>query len=192
MGLRFTFGEKGGEKLFQGNLECKQCVAHKADGTRCKRKTCKMLPYCYQHTQSELGVKVGASTIQGAGQGLFATKTFKGSDANKKWIAPLSGQRISGAEVDRRYADATAPYTVSEKKKNWDGALKRYVGHYANSKFGKHKKSVLKGTNAEIALHHDVPWLKAQMGKIIKPYKEILAYYGRQYRLEKDYYSTTR
>jgi len=77
-----------------------------------------------------LGVKVGPSTIPGAGSGLFATKKF---DSKSKWIAPLNGQKVSQAKTDARYGSQnTAPYTVELKGQLYDGALKRYVGHYAN------------------------------------------------------------
>ena len=190
--MRFTFTDNAtGEKKFEGALECMQCDFKKSDGVQCKRRTCKMLPYCWQHAQTMLGVKVAPSTIPGAGSGLFATKEFKGSNANMKWIAPLGGQQLTDAQTDARYgAHATAPYTVGGPNgQNFDGALKRYVGHFANSRFGQNNKSVQKGTNAVIGMHNNMPWLKAQIGKTIKPNQEVLAWYGNQFRLENHLYT---
>ena len=116
-------------------------------------------------------MKVGPSTIPGAGSGLFATKKF---DAKSKWIAPLNGQKVSQAKTDARYGPHnTAPYTVELKGQLYDGALKRYVGHYANSLF---KASEL---------------TKLQTMKKIAPGREILAYYGNLYKLEPQYRSKT-
>lgn len=41
------------------------------------RSTCKQLPYCNQHTKSELGVKEKTSTISRSGLGLFALKALR-------------------------------------------------------------------------------------------------------------------
>jgi len=190
--MRFTFTDNAtGQIKFEGLLECKQCEFIKPEGGQCKRKTCEMLPYCFQHAKAELGVKVAPSTIPGAGSGLFATREFKGSDANKKWIAPLGGQTLVGAQVDARYgAHTTAPYTVEAKGTNYDGALKRYIGHYANSRFSAANKSIQAGTNSIIGFHQGMPWLKAQIGKKIQPNKEILVWYGNQFRLENNLYTS--
>lgn len=184
--VQFTFTRNADNQvLFKGALECKQCAYTKADGARCKRRTCKALPYCYQHSSSALGVKIAQSGIPGAGSGLYATKEFRGSNADKKWIAPLDGQHLTHQQVDQRYtAHATAPYTVEYGGMNYDGALKRYIGHYSNSMFSANNYSKLSGTNAVIGLHNHVPWLKAQIGKTIKPGREIFTYYGNQFKLE--------
>ena len=91
--MRYTYTDTATDQtLFSGDLTCRQCTFVKGDGHRCQRRTCKTLPYCWQHTSSQLGVKVGPSTIPGAGSGLFATKKF---DSKSKWIAPLNGQKVS-------------------------------------------------------------------------------------------------
>lgn len=188
--MRFTFTDTATDQtLFSGDLTCRQCTFVKGDGHRCQRRTCKTLPYCWQHTTTQLGVKVGPSTIPGAGSGLFATKKF---DSKSKWIAPLNGQKVSQATTDARYGPHnTAPYTVELKGQLYDGALKRYVGHYANSLFKASGYSKLTGTNAVIGNHNDVPWLKLQTMKKIAPGREILAYYGNLYKLEPQYRSKT-
>ena len=190
--MRFSFTDKtDNHVLFQGTLECQQCEFMKPDGTQCKRRTCKALPYCYQHTEKALGVKIADSLIPHAGKGLFATKEFRGSINQKKWIAPVDGEHLTRPQIDARYTPlATAPYTVENGAINYDGALKRYVGHYSNSLFGAANRSKLTGTNAVIGLHNQVPWLKAQVGKTIQPGREILTYYGNKYKLENHLFSS--
>ena len=52
-----------------------QCEAVDADGTECSRFTEKG-DLCAEHLDRDLGLRVGASTIAGAGLGLFATRAF--------------------------------------------------------------------------------------------------------------------
>lgn len=54
-----------------------------------------------------------------------------------------------------------------------------------NSKFSGNKHSIMSGTNAVIGM----PWLKAQIGRTVQPNKEVLAYYGNQFKLENNLYS---
>lgn len=55
--------------------ECQTCQAFKK-GTeiRCKRRTCTTADLCWQHAMSAKGLRVKASTITGAGLGLFVSK----------------------------------------------------------------------------------------------------------------------
>lgn len=88
---------------------CPQCVATKNDGShRCKIRTCKYHPKCWIHTQKQDGLKIDKSGIRNAGQGLY---TLKPIDAHKK-IANYTGERISGAELRKRYGKGTGKYTV--------------------------------------------------------------------------------
>ena len=51
---------------------CDQCDATSVNGGKCKRRTCAYGPYCWQHTQSKLHLKVVDSKVKGAGKGLVA------------------------------------------------------------------------------------------------------------------------
>ena len=87
------------------------------------------------------------------------------------------------------YGDATRPYLLEEKPgKMVDGALERYVGQYANSKFSAAtKRSVQKGTNSDFLLYKP-PGKPRKVyitaTKRIKKDTEILAWYGREYILD--------
>ena len=119
---------------------------------------------CWQHSATVYGVKVAPSTIPNAGYGLFALRDFKAG----QWIAPVTGEVISNAELEKRYGDATAPYVVTYNGQHLDGALRRYVGQYSNSVFGKKGLPLHSKTNAVIASHNQQPWLKVQQFKKIK------------------------
>lgn len=178
----FSFFDPGGEQLFRAPLQCKQCEATTVKGTRCSRTTCKMLPFCAQHTKSELGLVIKPSRIPGAGLGLFTAPdvTIQKDEA----IAPLRGQEISKEELDRRYGDFTAPYGVTlNKGKIEDGATDRFVGHFANTKLNfTGETSAKTGTNARLAIDPKKNTATLKATKTILPDTEILLYYGKAYR----------
>lgn len=73
-----------------GERACNRCEGTTRAGARCRNQTCKYGPYCWQHSvanpqgQTEYrgnairnGLRVGPSTIPGAGLGLFATRTYE-------------------------------------------------------------------------------------------------------------------
>ena len=59
--------------MSQSVRTCSQCTATTAAGTRCRKRTCRG-PVCWQHAQSQHGLRVKPSQVQNAGFGLFATK----------------------------------------------------------------------------------------------------------------------
>lgn len=173
-----------GNLLFKDTLKCQQCDGTTKTGKQCSRRTCLYLPLCYQHMRTELGVYVASSGIPGAGLGLFAAKDFKKGAK----ITVLDGEPISDAEAQRRYGDATRPYVLEEKPgKMVDGALERYAGQYANSRFSASKRSIQKGTNSDFILYKP-PGKPRKVyiaaTKLIKKDTEILAWYGREYVLD--------
>lgn len=119
---------------FECELETRQCAAYTVSAghrtkQRCQRKTSKVLPYCWQHMQSEQGLRIGPSLIKEAGQGLFATQLFKKGDV----IGEYKGEIIGEKELTKRYGDYTAPYALElSPGKYVDGACVRYPVVYAN------------------------------------------------------------
>lgn len=81
------------EAVFRCFLEKKRCLAKTKKGTRCSRTSFRH-PYCLQHCQLLLGVKVGVSSIPNAGCGLFATVDFEKGDV----ILPYTGRKFASLD----------------------------------------------------------------------------------------------
>lgn len=116
---------------FRCQLDCAQCAAKTAKGAQCKRTTCKFMPYCTQHIQTHLGVRVDSSKALPGEDGLFATRSFAKGDM----IAPYAGQHVTDDQVETRYGTgptALAPYLVGEV----DAACRRGIASQANGYFG--------------------------------------------------------
>lgn len=59
-------------KAYMSKRSCAICTAKNANGRQCKRWSCAYGPYCWQHTQTKLHLKIADSKVKGAGKGLFA------------------------------------------------------------------------------------------------------------------------
>lgn len=118
------------ETDFTCKLECCRCAADTKTGGRCRRRTKKQLPYCYEHARSLLHVDIRPSTIPGAGLGLFALKEFKKDDL----IAPYKGEIITKAQMDERYGDGLAKYALQINKNTYiDSACQRGTASFINT-----------------------------------------------------------
>ena len=93
--------------MSQSVRTCSQCTATTAAGTRCRKRTCRG-PVCWQHAQSQHGLRVKPSQIQNAGFGLFATKRM----AKDARIAAYDGERRTRADVKEEYGDETGQYVL--------------------------------------------------------------------------------
>ena len=116
---------------FRCDLVCQQCSAPRSDGERCKRKICAWLPFCYQHSESFIGISVKDSTAIPGSKGLFATRPFETGEM----VAPYGGEVLSEAEVKSRYGDgeySLGPYLLYDV----DSACKRFVASASNGAFG--------------------------------------------------------
>jgi SET domain-containing protein len=86
-----------------------QCAFDGPKG-RCQRKTTTTHPYCAQHTQTVLGVRVAPSKIKGAGLGLYAVRPFKKGEH----VVEYRGEKLTQKEYDTKYADdAMGSYGIS-------------------------------------------------------------------------------
>ena len=66
------------EKTRGGTIwQCVRCGAQTNRGRRCTRRTCKYADMCWQHVRSLYGVRIAASTLPDAHDGLFATRDFQ-------------------------------------------------------------------------------------------------------------------
>ena len=122
--------DAAGDRAFTCNLRCAQCIAVTAKGVRCKRITCKYLPFCNTHLKSIEGLRVGPSTIASAGDGLFATRDIPVNTSFCKYL----GETITKEELEDRYGDSQAPYAITWGQLFLDSACVRSAAAYANDR----------------------------------------------------------
>lgn len=142
--LNFRARRAGSREIqFQCPLACSPCRYRFPDGRRCKRKVCQGLPYCWSHTQTVLHLRYQKSSIEGI-KGLYVwDKAAGAAPVFKKGqrIVHYVGERVSAAELDRRYDydghNNTAPYAI----KKLDAACLRGVASLINSPYGSGKRS---------------------------------------------------
>ena len=118
-------------RTFACDLECRRCPASRNDGEQCSRNVCIWLPYCWQHTQRLLGVKVAPSVALPGSLGMYAVTGFAKGDL----VAPYGGEVLKPTEVARRYGSneyALGPYLLYSV----DAACVRYVASAANGAYG--------------------------------------------------------
>ena len=93
-------------------------------------------PFCAEHSDKILGLRVGQSRHIPDASGLFATRSFRRGD----WVAPYLGEVLTSSEISKRYGTgplALAPYVLHTV----DAALVRGIGSASNGNFGLVPKS---------------------------------------------------
>jgi SET domain-containing protein len=162
-----------GSTNFKCNLHCHRCQAINKNGTRCKKRTCKMLPTCHIHSKTLYGVEVKPSTIPNAGLGLFACKYFNRDDI----IAPYNGELLTKQELNDRYGRTDgdyAPYGLRmSENKFMDCACERGVASYANANPN--------NNNAKFAVDNTRNTVNLRATRPIRVGEEIFVYYGNTY-----------
>ena len=181
--LRFHWQGGAGATGMHCRLRCMRCRGVTARGARCARFTCYALPYCVQHLRAA-GLRVGPSTIPGAGRGLFVAGSR--GFARGQRIVPYLGELKSAARLDAEYGvDGTAPYALTVRSgSGWvlDAACARGAASLANSVHGTSGEP-----NAEVRVRAgggqcgDEAWLVAT--ERIPPGNEVLIDYGSEYEL---------
>ena len=186
MPYRFIF-KIDGVTHFQCKLESLRCLAIKEDGQRCKNHCVMGVQLCWVHLlyKHNLRIKTTNSVPQPNGKGLFALNPIEDGDAilfrRNETIIRYTGQHINETELNRRYGDDTAPYTVEYKKGHFiDAACKRGIGSLAN-----HRPSRL--ANAKFVLTRSrqtnrIDGVKLVATKSIRNDTEIFVNYGREYK----------
>lgn len=166
MPAKFRLFSYENKETFRCKLKCQRCKSKsKSTGKRCTRNTCMATPYCWQHTRTNLHVRVLKSKFLESlginGLGLYAWDKSKQDRkkpifSNGDIIGPVDGdgtmyggQHIGKRELDRRYdfeacgrkiTHTTAPYGLtSSDGKTYDAACRRGIGAYANSVRGRQK-----------------------------------------------------
>lgn len=176
----------------KGSKCCARCIFRGVGGVatrHCKRTSCIVGPYCWQHTRVVYGVQVKESTIADAGNGLFATKAFARGDL----IVPYRGEVYRNErEMERATStntaaskDMTAVYTISLA----DGSfINPYQTNSTPARYANHKESIARGgrlrrrngANAEFFEGEDGEvWLQAIVA--IAAGSEIFVDYGPGY-----------
>ena len=191
MPYEFKFSVDG-HKRFVGTLQVDTCVhVNQKSHQRCKRRVSIGVPYCWQHMQVDKHLKIKASTIPGAGKGLYAYDGTRNSGKvvfkPKQLIADYDGEHISKAVLVSRYGSHTAPYGAQLTKDTYeDGALRRGIGTLPNH-------STRRFTNAELIVGRTGgrPEVKVRATKNIRSDKEVLVSYGRAYKMSEDTTHTT-
>jgi hypothetical protein len=165
---------------FQCNLECQQCEAFSANGRQCSRQTCKFVPLCWQHALKLLHLKVGASCIERAGEGLFAWDPSRANDAvifqSGATICEYQGESLSNNEFARRYPreNLTAPYAIPSSPNNIiDSACRRGIASFINHKPRNFNVKFDRGRNS----------VSIVATKDIENYQELYANYGNDYQI---------
>ena len=176
---------------FIASLHCHRCIGIARNGSRCRRKVCIGLPFCFQHLESTLHLKIKPSTIPNSGKGLYAINKRMRPNAVIFYadaeICRYYGEIVNSNTLNRRYTrEYTAPYGVtinSSSDRYEDGALDRGVGSIANHK--PHND----GANAQLRVRDNVIILQAS--KPIRNGEEIFVDYGREYDFDEDTYFKT-
>ena len=164
---------------FEGKLHTGRCSAHTKAGTRCKRHCIIGYEYCYTHLEKEKELKIKDSTIPQADKGLYAFNHTKPANEilfrRDQTITDYNGQHINEAQLNQRYGEYTAPYTVRINQNYYvDSALKRSVGSLANTS---------NNNNARLSTNTVNKTIKLKATKPIRNNQEIFVSYGRAYQL---------
>ena len=192
--MKFTFEARavGNKpyKSFSGNLTCGQCTAESENGVRCTRRVCIGRKMCWQHSRSNLHLKVDKSKIPGAGKGLFAFRSKKKGLTAQQLAKPIfnkgqnivkyEGENVTRQNLDNRYGDYTAPYALQIGNQIVDAALDRGIASIVNSKPPSR-------ANAKFTESGNVKAMKP-----IYDGSEIYVYYGRDYKFDKNVTTTTK
>lgn len=149
---------------------------------------CIGLPYCWQHSEIKLRLRIADSTIPNAGKGLFAhdPSAAKGKPVFRKGdiIVSYTGEKVSRKDFNRRYpGDITAAYALAHRNGTGiDSACKRGIASLANA-------GTQKTANSQYALLDGKYYVECT--RDIRHGQEILVDYGSDYRFH-DTIHTTR
>jgi SET domain-containing protein len=170
---------------FDGQLETHRC-SYTHNNKRCKNRVCIGLEYCFIHTRLKLHLKVQKSNIHQAGVGLFAFDNTKEPNEivfrRDTKICDYNGEIIDEEELNERYGNKTATYTVqiNNTGRYEDGAVHRGIGTLINSPSGTRHKPNCRFSIGQDHYAHIVAL------KNIKNGEELFLSYGRQYKFHEE------
>ena len=139
-------------------LRCGRCPAQVQGGGRCRNRVCVGLPLCRTHTLRDVGLRVGPSSIPGAGRGVFAAVPFRRGAV----ICPYGSETVTQRQLDSRYGGGIATYALCAPAAGCqDGACKRGLGSMINGSTGRRTPNVAfrghGGTIAVVATRRILP-----------------------------------
>jgi SET domain len=183
----FTF-KINNRTTFHCKLVSHVCGSKCKDGSPCNKKVVFGLPLCWMHMLLTKHLRLKKSLILNAGKGVFAIDIYKekGDIVFRKGdvICTYEGELIDNNEVEDRYKDQSAPYTLQvNDNDNIDCACERHIGSVINTK-PKHNNCcfvVKDGKNATI-----------YATKTIRNNDELYVSYGRRYRMHGEFSHTTK
>jgi len=150
----------------------RQCAYVDRDGERCRRLTTLTHPYCAHHTRVVHGVEVRASTIPGAGYGLFAARELP----KDTLLFHYDGDRLSTEEYAERYSVlGFGPYAIELNKRTvidacrTDAGVARFICSYHGS-----------GRKPNVEYYTTGHCVEVWTLRTIKPEEELLADYGEE------------
>ena len=157
------------DNMTQSQYHSGQCIAKaQSSGERCRLRTARGKK-CWLHTRRDEGLRVKASAVTEAGLGLYTTRPMKKGTSIK-----YTGEELTRAQVDRRYGDETAQYTLCRSAQSCrDGRRSDEPGmaRWINDSRGTSHRSNVKLTGA----------YTAKATRNIGANRELFASYGREY-----------
>jgi SET domain-containing protein len=178
----FSFYDPDGDRIFHSRMFSGRCESTKANGQRCKRRTCFGIEYCNSHLVKEKKLQIRQSNIPNGGKGLFAYKEhgqpneiiFK---TNQK-IINYEGEIISAQDLIDQYGQNTGPYAVRMSNDEYvDSALLRGVGSIANTGIQRNN------CNCQLSVDFRNRRVLIKAIKNIRQGQELLLYYGDLFNL---------
>ena len=179
MPYKFRLQLNNGGGHYECRLSCGRCSAQAAGGNRCKNRVCIGLSDCWVHTRKLQHLRVGPSTLRGAGKGLFAWEPANGGVVfnHGAVVCRYGGARLSRSQVDARVpGDQTAPYGLCEGNVCEDAACVRGIGSLANG----HRRK----RDCNVEYRFQAGELRLVALKNIRHNQEILAHYGQAYHFD--------
>lgn len=182
MPYRFRFASHDGQQAFACPVQCQRCSGTTRAGNQCSRRTCIGTPKCWQHLLNEGKLRIKASTVPGAGKGLFAMDRraaqqaviFRPGDI----VVDYGGAATTAAVLQARYGNYTAPYGLHVSGARFENAAcKRGAGALANHGPPARANARYSYTAAGGGGRRGV--LRAT--KVIKNNSEVLVNYGDDY-----------
>ena len=162
------FGDR--YKMSQSVYKSNQCIAiADSTGERCRLRTARGRK-CWQHALKQDNLRVKPSNVKAAGLGLYSGKKAIRKGTSIKY----SGEQLTRAQIDRRYGDKTAQYTLCRSAKSCLDARRTDepgMARWINDSRGTSHRNNTRLTGG----------FTATATRKIPPNTEIFASYGREY-----------